>query len=111
MITRASRGDNGYRSYTDRDLDRLRFVARAKQLNLGVDDLRELVDAWETDDCSSVQHRLAEVVATTLRDTRRQVGDLTDPVAQLEAVAGRLDGSPAAAPRDRARPAGPPSQP
>ena len=100
VIARPSRGDNGYRSYTDRDIDRLRFVARAKQLNLGIGHLRELVDAWETDDCSSVQHRMAEVVATALRNTQRQVADLIELATQLQTVASRLDASPVAGPCD-----------
>jgi DNA-binding transcriptional MerR regulator len=98
VVSRPSRGDNGYRSYSERDIDRLRFVARAKQLNLGVGDLRELVDVWETDDCSSVQHRMAEVVATRLTEAQRQVADLVELAAQLQTVAARLAGTPAAGP-------------
>jgi len=100
VVSRPSRGDNGYRSYTDRDIDRLRFVARAKQLNLGTGDLRELVQVWETDDCSSVQHRMAEVVATRLTETQEQIADLVELAAQLQAVTGRLEGTPAAGPCD-----------
>lgn len=98
VVSRPSRGDNGYRSYSERDLDRLRFVARAKQLNLGVGDLRELVEVWEADDCSSVQHRMAEVVATRTNETQQQIADLVALAAQLQSVTGRLDGTPAAGP-------------
>lgn len=98
VVSRPSRGDNGYRSYSERDIDRLRFVARAKQLNLGVDDLRDLVEVWETDDCSTVQHRMAEAVAARLTDAQRQIADLVELAAQLQTVTRRLQGTPAAGP-------------
>ncbi len=98
VVSRPSRDDNGYRSYSERDLDRLRFVARAKRLHLRVDDLRELADVWDTDDCSSVQHRMAEVVATRLRDAQQQVADLVELAGQLQTVVSRLQDTPAAGP-------------
>ena len=98
VVSLPSRSDNGYRAYDERDIDRLRFLARARQLNLGTGDLRELVGLWETDDCSSVQHRMAEVLATRLSQTQQQIADLVELAAHLQSVAGRLEGTPAAGP-------------
>lgn len=97
LIT-TSRSDNGYRAYGERDLTRLRFIHRARQLNLGLDDLRELVGIWDGDDCSSVQHRMAEVVAGGLRQTQQQSAETTALAAQLQRVAARLAEAPAAGP-------------
>jgi MerR family copper efflux transcriptional regulator len=36
VVTGPPRGDNGYRAYSDRDVDRLRFVARARRLNVRI---------------------------------------------------------------------------
>lgn len=98
LVAAPARTDNGYRSYQDRDVDRLRFIARAKSLSLSLDDLRELVDAWDTDDCSAVQHRMVEVVATRLTETQSQIANLVELAAQLQTVAGRLRAAPAAGP-------------
>jgi DNA-binding transcriptional MerR regulator len=98
VVSRPFRDRNGYRHYSEHDIERLRFVARAKQLHLSVDDLRELAQAWDTDDCSSVQHRMAEVVATRLRDAQHQVAELTELAAQLQAVASRLQTTAASGP-------------
>ena len=98
VVARPSRGGNGYRAYNDRDVDRLRFIARARQLHLGVDELRELVELWDTDDCSTVQHRMAEVVATRSFEAQQQIADLVALAAQLQSVAARLEGTPAAGP-------------
>jgi len=98
VVARPARGDNGYRAYSERDVDRLRFIARARQLHLGVDELRELVVLWETDDCSSVQHRMAEVVASRSTEAQRRIADLIALAGQLQSVAARLEGTPAAGP-------------
>lgn len=98
LVAAPARTDNGYRSYEDRDLDRLRFITRAKALRLTLDDLRELVGAWDTDDCSAVQHRMAEVVAVRLTETQDQIANLVDLAAHLQAVARRLRAAPAAGP-------------
>jgi DNA-binding transcriptional MerR regulator len=90
LVARPARGGNGYRSYDDRDLARLRFLARAKALNLSLEHLRELVQAWERDDCATVQDRLAGVLTERLAQTRAQIADLTDLADQLQRVADRL---------------------
>jgi DNA-binding transcriptional MerR regulator len=98
VVTGPPRGDNGYRAYNDRDVDRLRFVARARRLDLGVDELRDLVALWDTDDHSTVQHRMAEMVATRAADAQRQIADLVALAGQLQTVAARLEGTAAAGP-------------
>lgn len=98
LVAAPARTGNGYRSYEDRDLDRLRFISRAKGLGLSLDDLRELVEAWDTDDCSAVQHQMVEVVATRLSETQHQIVILAELAAQLQAVAGRLQAAPTAGP-------------
>lgn len=98
VVTGPPRGDNGYRAYSDRDVDRLRFVARARRLDLGIPELRDLVELWDTDDCATVQHRMAEMVATRAADTQRQIADLVALAGQLQTVAGRLAGTAAAGP-------------
>jgi MerR family copper efflux transcriptional regulator len=65
LLAPARRSGNGYRSYTDRDVERLTFITRAKQLDLSLDDLRELVTAW---DGEGVQERMAGVVSSRLRE-------------------------------------------
>ena len=98
LVAAPARTGNGYRSYADRDVDRLRFIARAKSLSLSLEDLRELVEAWDTDDCSAVQHRMVEVVASRLAETQDQIANLVELAAQLQTVARRLQAAPAAGP-------------
>ena len=43
LIGAAERGANQYRSYTDADVEMLRFIGRARQLGFSVQDLKQLV--------------------------------------------------------------------
>lgn len=94
LLAPPERAPNGYRSYSDRDVDRLRFVARARHLDLPVDDLRELVALWEDDDCASVATRLRSQVAGRLRDTQRRISDLMALAGDLQQVQARLQRTP-----------------
>lgn len=84
-----ARSDGGYRLYDDPTIDRLRFVARAKELGLNLAEIRELVTLWEGDRCAPVADRLRTVVADKVADTQRQIATLAEFAAQLQrAVAG-----------------------
>lgn len=88
------RAANGYRTYGEHDVARLRFVNRARSLGLGTDDLRELVEVWEGDDCSSVADRLRGLVADRLRETQQQIAELAARASELQQLAVRLHGEP-----------------
>jgi len=94
LLAPARRAENGYRAYTDRDVERLRFITRAKQLEISLDDLRDLVQAWDGEDCAGVQERMARVVSARLEQTQERVVDLVELAAQLQSAAARL-GQPA----------------
>ncbi|MCB1632477.1 MAG: MerR family transcriptional regulator, partial [Pseudomonadales bacterium] len=46
LIPRASRGDNGYRRYRQRDVEILRFIQRARRLGFSVKDVGNLLALW-----------------------------------------------------------------
>lgn len=54
LITPARRG-NGYRDYTDEDLDRVEFIAQAQALDLPLPVVRDLVTAWASEPCQTVR--------------------------------------------------------
>jgi DNA-binding transcriptional MerR regulator len=96
LLAPAQRSGNGYRSYSERDVERLRFVTRAKQLDIGLDDLRELVRAWDGEDCAGVQGRMAEVVSARLRDAQDRLAELAELTGQLQSAVTRLAAPPRA---------------
>src|SRR3954452_9182954 len=69
LITAPARTEAGYRVYDDRTVERLAFVARAKQLGLSLDDVRTLVALWDGDECAPVQHEMARLVDAKILET------------------------------------------
>jgi DNA-binding transcriptional MerR regulator len=92
LLVPAGRRPNGYRAYSQRDVERLRFITRAKRLDLSLEDLRELVTAWDGQDCGDVQERMAQLVTTRLTQTQDRVADLMALAGQLQTAAARLAG-------------------
>ncbi len=55
------RAANGYRHYTESDLELLRFLQRARSLGFSLDDCRALLDLYRTPGRASAEvHRIAE---------------------------------------------------
>jgi DNA-binding transcriptional MerR regulator len=100
LLAPAERAGNGYRAYDERDVERLRFITSAKQLDISLDDLRELVRAWDGEDCAGVQARMAQVVTARLGQTQQRVVTLIELAAQLQSAAARLAGPPSDGPCD-----------
>lgn len=88
------RTGSGYRVYSDRDVARLDFIARAKRLGCSLDEIRGLVEAWDEDRCAPVQHQLRSLVGAKLNDARSQIAELTAFTADLQATAAQLAAEP-----------------
>lgn len=94
------RAENGYRRYSERDVQRLRFLGRARRLDLTPSDLRDLAEAWDSDECAVVQHRLSGIVRSRLDEAQREVVELTELTAELQRVAARVRRTPKPGPCD-----------
>lgn len=81
----------GYRHYDGLTLDRLAFIARAKQLGCSLEEIAELGKAWDGGECGPVQDRLRAVVGAKLRSAQQQIGDLMTLTAELQRAASNLE--------------------
>jgi DNA-binding transcriptional MerR regulator len=115
LVRPAGRTAAGYRVYDDASLQRLRFVARAKQLGCSLDEVAELSTAWEGGRCAHVQQRLRATVEAKVAESQRQVAELTMLTTDLRRAAAGLRASPTGACDDTcgcvAEPAGAPTGP
>ncbi len=89
-----SRSEGGYRLYGGEALDRLAFIARAKQLGCSLDEIADLLAIWDGEQCAPVQTRFHELVTDKIRATQTQIAELLAFAAQLQAAAGRLAATP-----------------
>ena len=85
LLPVAGRTDAGYRVYDDSALDRLAFIARAKQLGCHLEEITELVAVYDGGECGPVQDRLRALAEARLTDTRSRVAELVAFAGQLQA--------------------------
>ena len=92
-LLRPERDPNGYRRYRAEDLDRLRFVTRAKQLGLRLDEIAELLLVRGDGACPPVRERYVGLLAGRLAETRHSIAELSSLESELAQLHGRLRAS------------------
>ena len=91
LVTAAGRTGAGYRLYDDRSLAKLAFIARAKQLGCTLEEITDLVTAWEGERCEPVQARLRSLVESKIAESQDRLVEMVAFTAQLrEAAAAAL---------------------
>jgi MerR family copper efflux transcriptional regulator len=94
LVVPVARTDAGYRLYDADAVERLAFIARAKQLGCTLEEIADLVAIWDGDRCGPVQRRFHELVTVKLAETQRRLGELADLARQLRTAAARLGTEP-----------------
>jgi len=100
VLDASERTPAGYRLYTDRDLERLRLIARAKDLGCTLEESAELVRAWDSDECGPVKHRLRTLVHDKVTEVQAHLAEQSAFADQLRATADALAGRPLDGPCD-----------
>jgi DNA-binding transcriptional MerR regulator len=91
LLPEASRTPAGYRLYDQCTLDRLAFIARAKQLGCSLEEIAGLTAAWDGGRCGPVQDELRRLVAGKIEATRHQIAELATFAAELQQAAAALE--------------------
>ena len=81
----------GYRLYDQRTLDRLAFIARAKQLGCTLEEITGLTTAWDGGQCGPIQDQLRQLVAGKIDAARSQIVELMTFTTELHAAADALE--------------------
>jgi MerR family transcriptional regulator, copper efflux regulator len=100
LLAPKGRTEAGYRLYDEASLERLRFIARAKQLGCSLDEIADLATAWDRGSCAPVQERLRTTVEAKITDARTQIAALTALAADLQRAAATLTTQPVDGPCD-----------
>lgn len=93
----AARTGSGYRVYGEEAVARLEFIGAAKHLGLPLEEIRELLGAWETGVCADVRQRLRPLVAVRIAEAERRIAELSAFAVHLAAVHEELGGQAPAA--------------
>lgn len=90
LLDLPARGENGYRQYSEKDVEILRFVQRARRLGFPISDVRSLLALWLDRDRAS-----AEVKALAQRNVRgveRRIRELQEVRSTLLNLIHRCHG-------------------
>lgn len=91
LLPEASRTPAGYRTYDQRTLDRLAFIARAKQLGCSLEEITGLTTAWDGGQCGPIQDQLRQLVAAKIAAAQLQIGELMTFISELQHAAAALE--------------------
>jgi MerR family transcriptional regulator, copper efflux regulator len=94
LLAPVYRTDAGYRLYDEASLERLRLIARAKQLGCSLDEIAELTAAWDGGRCAPVQERLRATIDAKIMRAHTQIAELTTLAADLQLAAASLSAQP-----------------
>ncbi|WP_442928452.1 MerR family transcriptional regulator [Microbacterium sp. LB16] len=90
----SGRASNGYRSYSEDVLDRLRFIDAARRLDLPLAEIGELLDSWESEACLSVKARLRPRLDEHVARVEETIAGLSDLREALRSARVHLDELP-----------------
>ncbi len=90
LLPETARTPGGYRTYDERTVERLRFIARAKQLGLPLDEIRDLTTVWDAGACAPVQDRLGALLNGKIAEVEARIRELTEFRTQLVSARGAL---------------------
>ncbi len=76
LLPPPERGESGYRLYSERDLRRLGLIRRARQLDMSLAEVRELVERASRGTCEDFQGRFLAMVSGKLDDVAGRIADL-----------------------------------
>ena len=91
LLPESTRTPAGYRLYDDHTLDRLAFIARAKQLGCTLEEIADLSVAWDGGRCGPMQDRLRGVVADKLATAQLKIIEMTTLTSELQRAATTLE--------------------
>lgn len=90
LISAASRTGSGYRQYTDKDVQTLRFIKRSRDLGFSIERIKTLLSLWQERGRHSADvKQLAQGYIAELEDDIRKLQSIRD---QLRHVANNCHG-------------------
>ncbi|MFI5340601.1 MAG: MerR family transcriptional regulator [Candidatus Methylomirabilales bacterium] len=76
LLPKPTRAFSGHRVYSEKDLQRLRFIRRAKQIGLPLAGIRQITTYADTGSCQHLRPRLKELIAGQLAEIEGRIKDL-----------------------------------
>jgi DNA-binding transcriptional MerR regulator len=95
LLTPAARSDGGFRLYTEEQVQRLLLIKRMKPLGFSVQEMRDLLTAYDTLEAADAGAEQLEAarqsIAAFSERTAERIEDLRKQLARAEEFAARLE--------------------
>ena len=76
LLPKAARAPTGHRIYSEKDLRRLQFIRRTKQIGLPLASIRQITAYADTGSCQHLRPRLRELIAAQLEEIEGRFKEL-----------------------------------
>ncbi|MBI2000248.1 MAG: MerR family transcriptional regulator [candidate division NC10 bacterium] len=76
LLPKATRVPSGHRVYSAKDLQRLQFIRRAKQIGLPLASIRQITIYADAGSCQHLRPRLKELIAAQLAEIEARIKEL-----------------------------------
>lgn len=90
LIAHAARRDSGYRDYDARDVHRLKFIGRARDLGFPIEEIGKLLELWDDRERSSSD--VKALALSRAAELKRKAKLLDDMRRSLEHLAANCHG-------------------
>jgi MerR family gold-responsive transcriptional activator of gol and ges genes len=90
LVRPAARTDGNYRSFSDRDLNYLRFIKRARTLGFSVPEIEHLLSLWR--DQSRLSRDVKAIAERHIEDLEGRIGEMRVVLETLRTLANRCAG-------------------
>jgi len=94
LLGEPQRSPSGYRLFTSDDEARLRFILRGKALDLSLDEIGSLLEAWHEGRCRETRTALRHLVAHKIKEAQARAREAETFAIQLSHVYERLGQEP-----------------
>lgn len=82
LIPAAGRSDAGYRSYSDNDIERLKFIKRSRELGFSVAEISDLLDLWNNRNRQSAD--VKQLAQAHIQKLQERIQDLQQMAQTLQ---------------------------
>lgn len=90
LIDNAARTESGYRIYSDKDVETLRFIRRARDLGFSVEEMHTLLALWR--DKSRESSEVKRIALDHVGEIERRIRELEGMARTLRHLAGHCHG-------------------
>jgi len=90
LIPQASRTENGYRQYTKRDVDMLRFIRQARSMSFSIKQVEQLLSLWSDSERESSD--VKALAQAQMAELDRKITELASMRAALEQIVSSCPG-------------------